>query len=48
MTKDWKKFTAEKRFFGSKTTITPIPRPPLRTSKGEHPALQKMTFLNFF
>jgi hypothetical protein len=58
MTENWKKFTAvKKNNFLIKNYHLPIPRPPKRTSKlqkkpsalkREHPALQKMKFLNFF
>jgi hypothetical protein len=57
MTKNWKKFTAGKKFnfFGTKNYY--LPTLSLRTSrlqkkpsalKKEHPALQSMKFLNFF
>jgi hypothetical protein len=59
MTKKLKKITAETffYFFGIKNYNLPIPRPPQPTSKlqkkpsaikREHPALQNMTFLNYF
>jgi hypothetical protein len=59
MTKNWKKFTAEKKiqFFKIKNYNLPNARPPLRTSKlqkkpsalkREHPILQNMKFQNFF
>ncbi len=54
MTKNWKKFTAEKKKFLIKNYN--LPRPPQSTSKLQkkpsavkriHPALQNMKFLNF-
>jgi hypothetical protein len=57
MTKNWKKFTAEKKFtiFLIKNCFLPIPRPPQATKeafrpsalKREYPPLQNMKLLNF-
>ncbi len=50
MTKNLKKFTADKIFFGSKTTIyrtSKVQKKPSARQR-EHPALQNMKFLNFF